>query len=92
MKTKKKVAVGYIRVSTEEQTVNFSLEYQEEHIINYCEENNLAFRSNTLTFHSSGKYVFNSGKAINGILQSMAGGTSNVTFILHSPNQDSILY
>lgn len=57
MKTKRKVAVGYIRVSTEEQTVNFSLEYQEEHIINYCEENNLELRHIYNEGFGSGKNV-----------------------------------
>ncbi|MCR6112648.1 recombinase family protein [Bacillus sp. A301a_S52] len=44
MENKKKIAVGYIRVSTEEQTVNFSLEYQEEHIRSYCEEKDLELK------------------------------------------------
>lgn len=38
--SKRKVAVGYIRVSTEEQTLNFSLEYQEEHIRKFCNDHN----------------------------------------------------
>lgn len=33
-----KIAVGYVRVSTEEQTLNYSLDYQEEYIQKYCEE------------------------------------------------------
>lgn len=41
MNSHKETAVGYIRVSTEDQTHNYSLEYQEEHIRNYCKENNI---------------------------------------------------
>ena len=44
MDTKKKIAVGYIRVSTEEQTINFSLEYQEEHIRMFCQEKGYELR------------------------------------------------
>lgn len=39
-----KVAVGYIRVSTEEQTLNYSLDYQEEHIQKYCEEEDIILK------------------------------------------------
>ncbi|NMA75031.1 MAG: recombinase family protein [Bacteroidales bacterium] len=42
MKNIKKTAVGYIRVSTEDQTMNYSLEYQEEHIKSYCKDNGIS--------------------------------------------------
>ncbi|QCU21012.1 recombinase family protein [Bacillus altitudinis] len=41
---KKKVAVAYLRVSTEEQTLNFSAQFQIEHIQKYCSENNIILK------------------------------------------------
>lgn len=42
---RKKVAVAYLRVSTEDQTLNYSLDYQDEHIRKYCEENDIHLKN-----------------------------------------------
>ncbi|WP_110928071.1 recombinase family protein [Bacillus massiliglaciei] len=44
MQNDNEIAVAYLRVSTEDQTLNFSLEYQEEHIRSYCKVNNIELK------------------------------------------------